>query len=113
MPRRSSRTLQPLVILLGMSVALAACEQGKPRQPPPDPMVAGPPPVEEAPLPPALSQKLPKRPGQPIFTLDHAGAAFDPFGKPPAITPRDRPVVFDGFGFEAVDEKPGRGVGVK
>ncbi|MBS0362537.1 MAG: hypothetical protein JSR98_14265 [Proteobacteria bacterium] len=101
-----------IVILLAATLALAACEKGKPRHLPPDPMAAAAPPVEEAPVPPALSGNLPKRPEQPIFTLDHAGAAFDPYGKQPANTPRDRPVVFDGFGLDRTAMKPARGVDI-
>ena len=101
-----------LVSALMSGLALGACEQGKPRHPPPDPMASGPPPVEEAPIPPALSEGLPKRPEIAGFFLDHAGAAFDPFNRPPATTPRDRPVVFDGFGFDPVAKAPAKGVDV-
>lgn len=97
---------------VALTLGLCACDQGKPRHPPPDPMAQGPAPVEEAPLPKALSEGLDKRPEAAGFFLDHAGAAFDPYNKPPAVTPRDRPVVFDGFGFDSVAKIPARGVDV-
>jgi hypothetical protein len=101
-----------LLTVLAAGLALAACEQGKPRHPPADPMAAGPPPVENAPLPPVLSDGLSKRPEIAGFFLDHAGAAYDPFNRGPAMTPRDRPVVFDGFGFDPVFKAPAKGVDV-
>ena len=94
------------------ALALCACEQGKPRHPPPDPMAAGPPPVEDAPMPKALSEHLLKRSDPAGWFLDHIGAAYDPANKPPAVTPRDRPVLLDGFAYNAVAKTPGRGVDV-
>ena len=105
------RAVLAVALTLGVAV-LGGCEKGKPRHPPPDPMAVGPPPVEEAPMPPARSLGLAKRPEAAGFFLDHAGAAFDPFNKPPAVTPRDRPVVFDGFGFDSVTKTPAGGVDV-
>ncbi|MBS0334575.1 MAG: hypothetical protein JSS35_17540 [Proteobacteria bacterium] len=111
---RPNRRLPASALALGAAVALSlglgGCEKGKPRHPPPDPMAAAPPPVEEAPMPKPLSAGLAKRPEAAGFFLDHAGAAFDPFNKPPAVTPRDRPVVFDGFGFDSVTKRPAAGV---
>lgn len=109
---RLSKTALPCLLALAAALALGGCEKGKPRHPPPDPMALGPPPLEDAPVPPALSPGLPKRPETAGFFLDHAGAAFDPFNKPPAVTPRDRPVLFDGFGFDSVAKTPGKGVDV-
>ncbi|HEY3947688.1 hypothetical protein [Phenylobacterium sp.] len=108
---RHRRLALPAAALLA-AAALSACQEGKPRHTPPDPMAGASPPVEDTPPPKALSEGLPKRAGTPIFTLDHVGAAFDPLGKPPAVTPRDRPVVFDGFGLDDLAKAPGRGVDV-
>lgn len=101
------------LLLAALAVAsLSACEKGKPRHPPPDPMAAGPPPVEETPPIAGLSAGLTKRLESPGAALDHAGAAADPRTNQPAVTPRDRPAVFDGFGFDAVAKLPAKGVDV-
>jgi hypothetical protein len=99
-----------LFALTMAALALAACEQGKPRHLPPDPMAAGPPPVEEAPLPPPMTTSLPKRPDTTNFFLDHIGAATDPRSRQPAVTPRHRPIILDGFGFDDPAKLPAKGV---
>jgi len=112
-PIRPAAAAVPPLLLAGLlALTLCACEQGKPRHPPPDPMASGPPPVEEAALPPALSDGLIKQPQMAGFFMDHAGAALDPYNKPPAVTPRDRPLVFDGFGFDPLAKTPAKGVDV-
>ncbi len=108
--------MKPYVLAFaGLALAaLAACEQGKPRHPPPDPMALAPPPVAEAAAPPddVLSAGLAKRPEAPGFFLDHAGAAVDPRSRQPAVTPAGQPTVFDGFGFDAPAQAPAKGVDV-
>jgi hypothetical protein len=116
--------LKPYVLILALA-GLAACEQGKPRHPPPDPMAIAPPEPAAAPTAPAapaaapgatasapLSEGLSKRPEAAGFFLDHAGAAADPRSRQPAVTPADQPAVFDGFAFDAVAKLPARGVDV-
>ncbi len=108
-PHRASVRLALAVLAIA---ALTACEKGKPRHPPPDPMAAGPPPVEETPPIAGLSKGLVRRPEPAGVFLDHAGAAADPANHQPAVTPRDRPAVFDGFGFDPVAKLPAKGVDV-
>lgn len=107
------------LVLAGAALSgLAACEQGKPRHPPPDPMAL--PASAEAPTiaqpvqapTGAISTGLPKRPQPPGFFLDHAGAAVDPFSRQPASTPAGQATVFDGFAFDATVKAPARGVDV-
>ena len=96
----------------------SACNEGKPRHPPPDPMAVAAPPDEEvaaeAPSGPvaSLTAKLVRQPQVAGFFLDHIGAAADPRTNQPAQTPADQPVVFDGFGFDPVAKAPGKGVDV-
>lgn len=103
---------------LALSLALAtlgACEQGKPRHPPPDPMAIAPPADATAAGPaPAgvLSAGLVKRPEAAGFFLDHAGAAVDPRSRQPAVTPAGQATVFDGFGFDAPAKAPAKGVDI-
>lgn len=96
------------------AISLAACEQGKPRHLPPDPMAVAPTPAaaEPAAQPGGLSAGLRKRPEPAGFFLDHAGAAVDPRSRQPAVTPAARPVVFDGFAFDPVAKAPAKGVDV-
>jgi len=106
----------PLVLASLALTTLCACEQGKPRHPPPDPMALAPPPavasgVDQAAAP-TLSAGLSKRPEAAGFFLDHAGAAVDPRSHQPAVTPSGRPTVFDGFGFDAPAKAPAKGVDV-
>ena len=93
------------------ALALAACDNPKPRQVPPDPMAAAPPPAAPVALPRAgISAGRPKRPEFPAFFLDRIGAAADPMNKQPAATPGDRPIALDGFGFDPVANVPALGV---
>jgi len=97
-----------------LSLALCACDEGKPRHPPPDPF-AGPlsPPQAEAGAPKkGQSEGLPKRAEPADFTFDHIGQAFDPLNRKPARTARDRAIAFDGFAFDPVRRIPGHGVDV-
>jgi hypothetical protein len=93
---------------------LAACEQGKPRHPPPDPMAIAPPGATPDGAAPAgvASAGLPKRPEAAGFFLDRAGAAVDPRSRQPAVTPADQATVFDGFGFDAPAKAPAKGVDI-
>ncbi|HLZ76667.1 hypothetical protein [Phenylobacterium sp.] len=93
-------------------VGLSACEQGKPRHPPPDPMAVAPPADAAGGPAPAgvLSAGLPKRPEAAGFFLDRVGAAIDPRSRQPAVTPAGQATVFDGFGFDAPAKAPGKGV---
>jgi hypothetical protein len=97
-------------------VGLSACEQGKPRHPPPDPMAIAPPDAEAGPrpgaAPDALSTGLAKRGGAAGVFLDHAGQAVDPRSRQPATTSGDQPMAFDGFGFDAAAKAPAKGVDV-
>jgi len=100
------------VLGLALALALGACDEGKPRHPPPDPF-AGPlsPPAEEAPRK-AQSQGLPRRPEPANFTFDHIGQAFDPLNNRPARTARGRATLFDGFAFDPVRRIPAHGIDV-
>jgi hypothetical protein len=124
-----ARRLKPTVLVLagfcaaGLCLAgLSACEQGKPRRPPPDPMAIAPPPEADAAgaatgtgaagAPDPLSAGLAKQGAAAGFFLDHAGQAVDPRSRQPATTPGDQPMVFDGFGFDAIAKAPAKGVDV-
>jgi hypothetical protein len=95
-----------MVLLAG----LAACERGKPRHPPPDPMALAP--AAAAPVAPTegLSAGLAKRPEMAGFFVDHIGQSVDPRGRPPAVTAAAGPILLDGFGFDPVAKAPGKGV---
>jgi hypothetical protein len=102
-----------LTAALMAGLALTGCDRPKPRHLPPDPMAQGPPPVGPvAPPTEGLSKGLAKRSEPAGFFLDHAGAAADPRSRQPAVTPADRPIVLDGFGFDPVARTPGKGVDV-
>jgi hypothetical protein len=112
-----ARRLKPAALVLAglCLVGLSACEQGKPRHPPPDPMAIAPPAeVQAGPgaggAPDALSTGLAKRGGTAGIFLDHAGQAVDPRSRQPATTSGDQPMAFDGFGFDAAAKTPGKGV---
>lgn len=95
------------------AAALCGCDRAKPRSLPPDPFAAGPAPVVAERGPGAgMSAGLPRRPQIAGFFLDHLGQATDPFGKPPAVTAADQPVLLDGFGFDPVAKAPAKGVDV-
>ncbi|HEX3365915.1 hypothetical protein [Phenylobacterium sp.] len=93
------------------ALGLAACEQGKPRHPPPDPMALAPAAAPTAPTG-GLSAGLTKRAETAGFFLDHIGQSVDPRGKPPAVTAADAPILLDGFGFDPVAKAPAKGVDV-
>jgi hypothetical protein len=121
--------LKPAVLVLAglwlagpCLVGLSACEQGKPRHLPPDPMALAPPTAEaqaqaqaqsQAPMVEgALSSGLTKRGVATGVFLDHAGAAIDPRSRQPASTPAGQPIAFDGFGFDMAAKAPAKGVDV-
>lgn len=100
-------------------LALGACEKGKPRHLPPDPMAAAPPPATPIavaaapiPLPPSLSAGLPKRPEAALFSIDSIGAAVDPLNQKPAVTPAGEPIVVRGFGLDPVTRTPGKALDI-
>lgn len=101
-----------LAVAAVAALALAACDNPKPRQVPADPMALGPPPIADGPPTEGLSAGLAKRPEFPGFYLDRIGAAADPLNRQPAVTAAGAPVVFDGFGFDPVTRGPGKGVDV-
>jgi len=114
--RRRSAAAHPLTLVLLPALAglaLAGCEKGKPRHTPPDPFAA-PPAAAAAPGGPAagLSAGLTKRAGAPAWFVDHIGGAIDPLNHPPAVTAADAPMLLDGFGFDAVAKRPGKGIDV-
>lgn len=94
------------------ALALGACEQGKPRHPPPDPMAIAAPAAPAAAPTEGLSAGLAKRPEPAGFFLDHVGQAADPRGRTPAVTAAGAPLLLDGFGFDPVAKTPGKGVDV-
>ncbi|MDB5426731.1 MAG: hypothetical protein JWP23_2826 [Phenylobacterium sp.] len=94
------------------ALALAACDEAKPRDPPPDPFAAPAAKAEAVAPTGGLSKGLPKRPQLAGFSLDRIGAASDPLNRQPAVTPAARPIVLDGFGFDPVTRAPGKGVDV-
>jgi hypothetical protein len=101
-----------LAVVLVATAALGACDKPKQRHTPPDPFASLPPEGLGAVSTEGMSKGLPRRPELGGFTLDHAGAAHDPLNQQPAVTPMDRPILFDGFGFDPVAKAPGRGVDV-
>ena len=92
-------------------LSLGACEKGKPRHPPVDPMAVAPPPPG-APGPPTtgVSAGLPKRPEAPAFSIDRIADAPDPINRQPAIAPAGQPIVVQGFGLDGVAKAPGKGL---
>lgn len=96
------------------TLALAACDNPKPRQVPPDPMAKALPPAAQAVGPPkdGTSDGLAKRTELAVFYLDRVGEALDPLNKQPAGTPGDAPIPFSGFGFDPVAKAPAKGVDV-
>lgn len=92
-------------------LALAACEKGKPRHVPADPMaVTPPPPGAVAPPKEGLSAGLLKRPELAGFSIDSIGAAPDPLNRQPAVTPASQPILLQGFGYDPVAKAPAKGV---
>jgi hypothetical protein len=103
------------VSLLAGLLALGACDQGKPRHLPDDPMAAMPPQPVVAQTPPpseGAAAGLIKRKEAPGFFVDHIGAATDPRSKTPAVTPAGQSILIDGFAFDDVTKVPGRAVDV-
>jgi hypothetical protein len=92
------------------ALALAGCDDPKPRHTPPDPFATAPTQGEAVAPTAGLSEGLAKLPGMAGFSLDHVGAAFDPLNKQPAETPGFLPTRLEGFGFDPVAKAPGRGV---
>jgi hypothetical protein len=92
------------------ALALSACEEGKPRHPPPDPMALAPAVSEPSAPTEGLSAGLTKRAEPAGFFLDHVGQAVDPRGRPPAVTAASAPLLLDGFGFDPVAKLPAKGV---
>jgi len=111
--RRDLTALGLLPLCLAGLLTLAACEKGKPRHVPPDPMAATPPPPGPA-APPTqgASAGLAARPEAPAFTIDRIGDALDPLNRRPAITAAGRPTMISGFGLDAVAKAPGKGLDV-
>jgi hypothetical protein len=94
-------------------LALAACEEGKPRHVPPDPMaIAPPPPGPVAPPTEGLSAGLAKRAEVAGASIDSIGAAADPLSHQPAVTPAGQPTMVQGFGFDPAAKAPGKGLDV-
>jgi hypothetical protein len=111
--RRRIPTAVTLCAMMGALLALCACEKGKPRHVPVDPMALAPPPPGATAAPAAgLSAGLPRLKAYPGFSLDRIGAAADPLNRKPAVTPADAPIVFTGFGFDPVAKAPGKGADV-
>ncbi|HEX4713067.1 hypothetical protein [Phenylobacterium sp.] len=105
-------TRRILTAALMAPLALAACDRAKERRPPPDPFAAMPPEATSAPPTEGLSKGLTKRRELAGFSLDRAGAAQDPLNRRPAVTPADRPIRLEGFGFDPVAKAPAKGVDV-
>jgi hypothetical protein len=104
--------LPVLTALLICGLALSACEKGKPRHVPVDPMALTPPQPTAAAPKEGMSAGLPKRNELAGVTLDRIGAAPDPLNRRPAVTPAGQPTEFAGFAFDPVAKAPGRGVDV-
>jgi hypothetical protein len=105
--------LKPSVLALAAFslLALDACEKGKPRHPPPDPMAVMAPPTGLAAKGPAPhSLGLPKRPEQAAFSIDRINQDKDPLNRQPAFVSAGEALVFQGFGYDPVAKAPGRGV---
>jgi hypothetical protein len=105
-------TRRILTAALMAALALAGCNKAKERHLPPDPFASLPPEPTASPPTEGLSKGLTKRPQPAGFSLDHAGAAQDPLNRRPAVTPTDRPIRLDGFGFDPVAKAPAKGVDV-
>jgi len=110
--RRLAPVKRLALALVLAALSAAACDEAKPRHPPPDPF-AGPlsPPETGAPKK-GQSEGLPRRPEPASFTFDHIGQAFDPLNDRPARTAADRAITFDGFAFDPVRKIPAHAVDV-
>jgi hypothetical protein len=91
---------------------LGACEKGKPRHVPVDPMAIAPPAAVVTAPSEGMSAGLAKLKGLPGVSLDRIGAAPDPLNRQPAVTPGGQPTAFEGFAFDPVAKAPARGVDV-
>ncbi|THD59874.1 hypothetical protein [Phenylobacterium sp.] len=100
-------TSAAIAVLAVAVLALTACEKGKPRHPPPDPMAL--PDAPEAPAP-VRSTGLPKSPQPAAFSLDQLGATASPLSKPTVTAPANQPLAFSGFAYDAATGQPARGV---
>jgi hypothetical protein len=101
------------IAMVAAALALAACDRGKPRHPPPDPMAVAPPPAQGVPPPrEGLSVGLERRAGMAGFSIDAIGPAQDPLNRQPAVVPAGQPIVILGFGFDPVSKQPAQGVDV-
>jgi hypothetical protein len=93
------------------ALTLAGCEKGKPRHPPPDPMLYMAPYADiVAAAPRARSEGLPKRPELATFSLDRINSALDPLNKQPAQVSAGQPIELLGFGLDPVAKVPAKGV---
>lgn len=88
-------------------IAVAACDQPKPRQATPPAAGSAP----SAPAPASASVGLTKRPEMAGFSLDAINEATDPVNRPATIS-ADVPVTFSGFGFDPVAKAPGAAVDI-
>ncbi len=91
---------------------LGACEKGKPRHLPDDPMAIAPPQAVVAAPTEGMSAGLPKLKALAGVSLDRIGAAPDPLNKQPAVTPGGQATAFEGFAFDPQAKAPARGVDV-
>jgi hypothetical protein len=108
--RHVTRRILTAVLLCGL--ALSACEKGKPRNVPADPMAVAPPPAVVTAPSEGMSAGLAKLPILAGVSLDRIGAAPDPLNRRPAVTPAGQATAFEGFAFDPVAKAPGRGVDV-
>jgi hypothetical protein len=104
-------TRRVLIAVLSV-LALGACEKGKPRHVPADPMAIAPPPAVMAAPSEGMSAGLAQLKGLPGASLDRIGAAPDPLNRRPAVTPLGQAITFDGFAFDPAAKAPARGVDV-
>lgn len=96
------------------ALALAACDEPKPRNPPPaeaPPSVAAAPAAAPAATA-AASTGLPKREGMAGFYVDYIGAAPDPLNRQPAVAAADKPLTVGGFAFDSASKQPAKAVDV-
>jgi hypothetical protein len=104
--------MRRVLIAAACLVALGACEKGKPRHLPADPMAIAPPQAVVAAPSEGMSAGLPKFKEMAVVSLDRIGAAPDPLNRQPAVTPGGQATAFDGFAFDPRAKAPARGVDV-
>lgn len=95
--------------VLGAALALAACDQPKPR--PADPAVAAPADAAPAAGPAAASAGLAKRTEMAAFSLDVINEAKDPVNAPATVSAAG-PMTFSGFGFDPVAKAPAAAIDI-